>query len=186
MANYQFFTAIPASGNNPSVDQPNMQTNNASTSALIGTDHITFNAANGGQHKQITFNQDASYVPTPPVSPPVLFTNTVAGSPQLFYYSGDAAHSSNQYTVSQSNGSTFLLGGMILKWGQVAFSGVGTSVTITFTNAFPNNLFVVSSIPFGGSGAILRTSSQSVTGFTITRTNDSTSGLNIQWMAIGD
>lgn len=140
MTLYSFDNAVPAANDNPSSDQPDMLTNNQSTLGIIGEDHITFNLNNGGQHKAIRFNQDASYVPTPPVSPPELFTNTVLGLPQLFYYSGDAAHSSTQY-VASTNGSTLLLGGLIIKWG-VATAIAGGQV-VTFVSPFPNNCFVV-------------------------------------------
>lgn len=137
---YVFDDSVPATNDNPSSDQPDMLTNNQSTLSIIGTDHITFNLNNGGQHKAITFNQDASYVPVPPVSPPQLFTNTVVGLPQLFYYSGDAAHSSTQY-VSATAGSALLLGGLIIKWGTGSANNPG--LTIGFVSAFPNNCFVV-------------------------------------------
>lgn len=142
MALFTFDTTVPASGNNPSQDQPVMLNNNVATNGIIATDHVTFNANNGGQHKAITFNQDASYVPVPPVSPPQLFTDTVAGLAQLKYYSGDAAHSANQYVVG-TQGSTFLLGGMILKWGTGGASPGPGYQTTTFASAFPNNCFTV-------------------------------------------
>lgn len=57
---FTFNTAIPAANNNPSVDQPDMLVNNQSTDAIINVDHISFNAMNGGQHKQVTFNNVAA------------------------------------------------------------------------------------------------------------------------------
>jgi hypothetical protein len=134
---------IPNAPNNPSTDQPNMKTNNDNIATYVGIDHVGFNTAGSGQHNQVTFN--ANNVPVPPVSPPILFTNTVATLPQLFFYSGDAAHSANQYSISGSGGtgsggSTFLLGGLILKWGVVAATD---NTTINFATAsgavFPNN-----------------------------------------------
>lgn len=128
---------IPASNNNPSTDQPNMLTNNNNIATYVAIDHVGFNVSGSGQHNQVTFA--ANNVPVPPVSPPVLFTNTVAGLSQLFYYSGDAAHSSTQY-VSSANGSTFVLGGIIMKWGSVTAID---NTTISFPVAFPNNCFNV-------------------------------------------
>lgn len=140
MTNWAYDDTEPAANSTPSYSQPLMLTNTQSIEGLIAVDHVGFNANNGGQHKAIEFNQDASYVPTPPVSPPQLFTNTVAGLPQLFYYSGDAAHSSNQY-VNNANGSTFLFGGMILKWGNVTIGS--TATTVTFPVSFPNGCYAV-------------------------------------------
>lgn len=132
-----YTTGIPAATHNPSSDQPNMQTNNDNIPIFVARDHVGFNVVTGtsGHHLQVTF--DSNNVPVVPTSPPVLFTNTVAGLPQLFFYSGDNAHGASQYT-SASNGSTFLLGGIILKWGQCVFGG-----PTTFAGAFPNNVFAV-------------------------------------------
>jgi len=141
MTSISYNLGIPASGNNPSTDQPNMKTNNDNIATYVAVDHVGFNASAGatsGHHLQVTF--DSNNVPTPPVAPPVLFTNTVAALPQLFFYSGDATHSSTQY-VNGTTGSTFLLGGMILKWGQVP--AVSNGGTVNFTSAFPNNCYSV-------------------------------------------
>lgn len=166
---FSFNTNIPAAPNDPSVDQPDMLTNNQSTNLLLAVDHISFNTAGGGQHKQVTFN--GNNVPTPPVTPPVLFTNTVAGLPQLFFYSGDATHSSSQY-VNNAQGSTFVLGGMIMKWG--FFGPISDNQVINFPVAFPNNCYTVVATPvksgaFGNLVFTIRTT-PTVTGFQV-RTN---------------
>lgn len=134
---------IPNAPNNPSTDQPNMKTNNDNIPTYVAIDHVAFNTAGSGQHNQVTFN--ANNVAAVPAAPPVLFTNTVAGLPQLFFYSGDAAHSSNQYLISGtggtgSGGSTFVLGGLIFKWGIVAAIDNNTISFSTLSGAaFPNN-----------------------------------------------
>jgi len=144
MSSYTFDPTIPAASHNPSVDQPNMQLNNASIDSILGVDHITFNTNGGGYHQQVTFNSDN--VPAVPTLPPVLFTNTINGLSQLFYYSGDATHSSGQYQQN-TNGSTFLLGGIILKWGMI--ENVGSPYSVTYSalspslTAFPTNCFGV-------------------------------------------
>lgn len=50
---FTFNTGIPAANNNPSVDQPDMLINNVSTDGILAVDHISFNALNGGTHKQM-------------------------------------------------------------------------------------------------------------------------------------
>lgn len=183
MANYPFNSSIPAAANNPSDDQPDMLINNQSTESLLGEDHISFNENNGGYHTAIHFDQTTSYVPTPPVSPPQLFTNTVAGLPQLFYYSGDSTHSSTQY-VASGNGSTFLLGGIIIKWGQFTASNAGPT-NVSFTSAFPNNCYSVT-LTFSSTGAsssILRLNSTSVSGFVVPAMQGNPP---IYYMAIGN
>lgn len=183
---FTYNNAVPASGDNPSVDQPDMLTNAQAIASIIAVDHVGFNTAGGGKHLQVTFN--SNNVPVPPVTPPVLFTNTVAGLAQLFFYSGDAAHSANQYTAA-ATGSTFLLGGIIMKWGVVLNPPSGNS-TVTFSTAFPNNLYVA--IPIG-----VRTNSSSVnsvyvnSGATFDRTTfgfttTSSNFTKVMWVAIGN
>lgn len=181
---FTFNTSIPAASNDPSDDQPIMLSNNVATSGIIAVDHVGFNTSGGGQHLQVTFNSNNT--PSLPASPPVLFTQINSGLPQLFFYSGDAAHSANQYNIIELNGSTVLFGGMVIKWGTSNFSGSSSNVTVTFTNPFPNTLFAVVAIPFGGNGAALNTVFQTSSNFQINRFYDSTSGLKFQWVAIGN
>lgn len=180
---FTFNSNIPAASNNPSSDQPLMLTNNQSTEGIIGIDHVTFNTLGGGQHLQVTFN--GNNVPIPPVVPPILFTNTIAGLPQLFFYSGDATHSSSQY-VNATQGSTFLLGGIILKWGLKAGLVVDNQ-TITFSVPFPNNCYTVVATPVRAalSPSLYFTvaATPSVTGFVI-RTTLSLDALS--YIAIGN
>jgi hypothetical protein len=63
---FSFNTGIPATADNPSNDQPIMQQNNVATSGILGVDHITFNANNGGTHTHVTFVAPQS---TPGLSP---------------------------------------------------------------------------------------------------------------------
>ena len=55
MANYTFDDSVPATNNDPSVDQPVMLANNVSNEDIWDVDHVGFNASNGGTHKQINF-----------------------------------------------------------------------------------------------------------------------------------
>ena len=87
---FTFNNSIPASGNDPSVDQPNMLSNNAAIQGIINVDHITFNESNGGQHRQITIPA-TSYISPPPLqigNGSIIYTNpgtaSMAGA-QLFY-----------------------------------------------------------------------------------------------------
>lgn len=187
---FSFNNAVPASANNPSVDQPDMLINNQSTASIIAVDHIGFNAARGGQHKAIHFNQDASYVPVPPVSPPQLFTNTVSGLPQLFYYSGTAPQSSNQYSQA-ANFSTFLLGGLILKGGAITGLATGSTVFTYSTMApalepFINATLAVYLTPTNlvASGRANFILSSNSTSFTV-QSNGSGANANFYFLAIG-
>src|SRR6266849_4452913 len=99
MPNYTYTGNIPAAGNNPSNDQPNMQTNTNSIASIVNVDLYGFGNNNGGTHQQVTFS--GNNVPSLPATVPVLFTNTVDGAgnslpgslAQLFLYTGSASKS---------------------------------------------------------------------------------------------
>lgn len=171
MTVFTFDDTIPAANNNPSSDQPLMLINNQSDAGIWDIDHVGFNQSNGGTHSQITFS--SNNVPTIPTTQPIAFTNNVSGVPQLFFYPvGNASVTSNQY-VSASSGSTYLLGGIIMKWGPIS------NGAITFTSAFPNNIFSLQVSSFNGSGNY---SGVTTSGFTA---SSFTAGANY-YMAIGN
>ena len=180
---------IPASGDNPSVDQPNMLINNDSNSTIWAVDHVTFgvSTADNGTHKQITFSSNNT--PAIPTTPPVLFTAPDgSGVPQLVFYTGTAAQSANQYTGG-ANGSTLLTAGMILKWG--SSSRIGSSPRFTFAAAgladFPHTCFsvvVVGNANAYTGGFIVK--SPDASGFTVTRTDGGSGNTGYYFIAIGN
>lgn len=147
MSTFTYSPTIPNPPNDPADDVFTMQNNSASINGIIAVDHIGFNVTGGGRHAQVTFN--ANNVPTPPVSPPVLFTDLPTNhggaptNPGLFFYSGNSAQSSDQFTIA-SNGSVLLMGGIILKWGTVTYLAAGGTQGFSFISAFPNNAFSIS------------------------------------------
>jgi hypothetical protein len=184
---FSYSPTIPNPPNDPADDVSVMQTNAASIASIIDVDHVGFNIAGGGQHEQVTFN--ANKVPSIPTSPPVLFTdlpqnhggNPALTVPELFFYSGNASQSSDQYSCL-STGSVLLFGGIIMKWG---FSNiVKTGTAITFSNAFPNNCFgvqvTVNQNAFSGGDAW--SNIPSTAGFTAKAENN----CSIFWTAIGN
>jgi hypothetical protein len=158
MTSIPYNLGIPNAPDNPSTDQPNMKLNNDNIATYVAVDHVGFNAGSGatsGHHLQVTF--DSNNVPSVPTSPPVLFTNTVSGLPQLFFYSGSSAKGSTQYYIASAGGgagqvesSTFLLGGLVLKTGSVTISG-GPS-PVNFVVAFPNSCLSVIAQPINSTG----------------------------------
>ena len=78
-------TTIPATGNNPSVDQQPMQTNFANINSYLSIDHTTPGTNPGdGQHNQVTFHLNQA---APSIANGVsgLFANLSGGSSQLFF-----------------------------------------------------------------------------------------------------
>lgn len=183
---------IPAANNNPSSDQPLMQQNTNAVDTILQTDHVSFNTAGGGRHNQVTFNSNNP--PGSPVSPPVLFTNNQDGAgnalpgsvSELFFYSGDAASSQNQF-VSQANGSVIVMGGIIIKWGTANLPGTGFNQPVTFPVAFPNNCFSVVAIANAASNTVTVASCTSLAtnGFTAIKTSSGTA-IDINYIAIGN
>jgi len=130
----------PNANTRPAVSQPTMQSNFASIKTLIDIDHVDFGNAKYGMHDQVTFA--ANNVPAVPTSPPVLFTNGSPGA--LYFYSGSAAQSANQYYTNVNFGvptacvqsSALLLGGFIIKFGVITFNNAVSTGT-TFNAPFP-------------------------------------------------
>lgn len=190
MTSISYNLGIPDGPHNPSADQPNMKVNNDNIDQFVAVDHIGFNSGMGetsGRHKQVTF--DVNNVAAVPPPKPTLFTNLVNSLPQLFFYSGDAAHSSTQY-VSAANGSTFALGGIIIKWGNFGFSSGSGVQAVSFPVAFQNNFFSLSLLPntttpAAGVGSVSFGGTGSLSSFTAYRSN--TSGVvTFFYIAIGN
>jgi hypothetical protein len=190
---FSYNPSLPNPPNDPADDVPGMQTNTGSVSSLVAVDHVGFNISGGGQHKQVTFS--SNNVPSPPVSPPILFTNNPGGAPlnypQLFFYSGNSAQSSSQYVIAGS-GSTFIFGGLILKWGSATITGGPSAVT--FASAFPNNCYTVIAQPVNAGAPTVANdyvyvSSPSTAGFNATATRRITLASNtvtFYYIAIGN
>jgi hypothetical protein len=192
---FPYSPAIPNPPNDPADDVKTMQTNAGSINSIIAVDHVGFNVAGGGQHNQVTFNSNNP--PTPPVSPPILFTNNVDGAgnslpgslAELFFYSGSTPQSKDQYNVTTANGSVMLPMGIIVKWGTYSIAGVSNSQAVTFTNAFPNALFGVniSCITSGSIGDLeINYTPNSPSGFTGRRQGNAPTGPTYFFIAIGN
>jgi len=187
-------TSIPNANDYPGDDQPGMQTNFANINSYLSIDHVQAGLSGNGFHKEVTFN--SNNVPAVfPVTPPVLFTNNQDGAgnalpgslSELFYYTGTATDSKNQY-VSTSNGSVLLFGGIIMKWGTANLPGTGFNQPVTFPVAFPNNCFLAVAIATNtGTGAVTVNvdTSFSASGFVAIKSSASTS-LDIVYIAIGN
>lgn len=89
MTTFSFNENIPAANNNPSADQPIMQTNNASTKSILAVDHLTFDSAgsggagaSAGQHLKVTYNSKTTPAPGAPVDP-ISISNTASAQDAL-------------------------------------------------------------------------------------------------------
>jgi len=192
---FNYDPTIPNPPNDPADDVSIMQTNSSSISGLIAVDHVGFNVAAGGTHKQVTFssNNIPSATPTFPTAFTALPT-LYAGTPnkaQLFFYPpvSSAAGSKDQYKLT-GTGSVLLLGGIILKWGLVTIGNGNQTEATTFVTDFPNNCFNVQLTPTSNpagltSGNYPGVATQSVSGFTASR-NGTGTALTYFYTAIGN
>lgn len=80
---------IPAAANNPSDDQPDMQTNTDAIDQIIGIDHVSFNSGAGatsGHHLQVTFDsKNAAGVQIDPVSTLYTGSGSASSVSQMLY-----------------------------------------------------------------------------------------------------
>ena len=105
-----------------------------------------------------------------------------AGKPQL--YSIDPDSNIIQLTAglptAADPGSSYLAGGIIIKWGYGNATVAGN--TITFVSAFPNNCWEVILTPQGGTGRATSVDTKTVNNFVAHATNTVTVG----YIAIGN
>lgn len=210
---FTFNNAIPASGNNPSVDQPGMLTNNISTANIINVDHRGFNQTSGGKHKVIralSLQTLGIALPGGVAGEGTIYTKTASSVTNLFYRP-DAT--SDEYQLTRTNSSkiallgtdtnyvfptppvttlggwTFLPGGMILQYGTIVPTNTPGFTTVAYPVSFSTPAFSIQITPTttssaGDQTASLRVGSSGNTSFQI---NTSSSGnvVLFNWMAIG-
>ena len=216
MVQWNYNLNIPAAANNPSVDQPDMQTNTNSISNLINVDHIGFNLPNGGFHSVIHMESASDLVSNPPSNnPPALPTpvpsfgelisvqTTIGGNSDevLFYQGGGGrfiqltsiltAGAGNQAKAS-AFGYTVLPGGIIMQWGTIT-GGSGNFPLLFITNNvnFPNACFNVQLTPISpiattGTNYFFAANGLSSTGFNMQVGSAYKNTSTWQWVAIGN
>lgn len=205
---------IPAAGNNPSSDQPLMQTNTNSINSLINVDHYTFGTGKDGKHLQV---QLPALLATPTVG--VLGETTVysqsvtrgaATSTELFI-TPDANVANNTYQLTQTilasqtqfgiynaytsgvsgvvttGGWTFLPGGLILQYGTVTPPKNGSfTVNLPIPFATTNMVMTISIHRNSGSGGDnCYINSKNLTTFTYFTSTSGTGFQSFDFMAIG-
>ena len=150
MTTFDYTRDIPASGHNPSTDQPNMNINTNSIDDLIDIDHYSFNQANGGKHTQVQLPV-LSVIPVVAVAGQgTLYTKANAGTNTDLYYTSNASGVEIQMTRYQNAqsatlgatpiGWSFLPGGLMIQYGVSTSSGTGlpnATVTLPLSNITP-------------------------------------------------
>ncbi len=164
---FNFSDSIPASGNNPSVDQPTMLTNNISAKAIIDIDHVGYDQPLGGYHRYIHQKEQSPATPAAIATVNQLYSrlytpDTTGGvaDTQLFARTGGGGISQiTGYSTQNTQDGWQWVGGILIQWGFVNTTSTGTFAsglatgTVTFKDRvagaipFPNNCFVVIPVP---------------------------------------
>jgi hypothetical protein len=138
MPSFTYTRDIPFSTNNPSNDQPIMQTNTNSIDDIIKVDHFGFGTLTqvDGYHKQVSLvNEAAPGVPANANG--VLFTNTVNLNSWPIWQNAAGIFSLMSDTpVSANPGRLILPGGITLQWGTVTGTPIAPNQLVTFSTPF--------------------------------------------------
>jgi|TARA_R110000868_G_scaffold11599_2_gene56661 hypothetical protein len=199
MPNYTYITNIPASSNNPSADQPNMQINTNSIDDIIEVDHFSFNDNLGGYHKQVNLVNSVANPGTPAGVGSVLFSK----SNDWYFQNASLGLNAIQMTNAAyfpiqaiNGGRTFLPGGMIMQWGFVVAGGTFSNFdtgAVVFPVAFPTIVINVLTTPGYGGAQPTSTSGMVVSiknpvpnsGFTWAVNTGSSAYNTFYWQALG-
>ncbi len=159
-------------------------------------DHTTVSNATpqNGYHKSIHSIPQSTPTNTPGYAQ--IYTTTTSDGintdQQLFYQTGDGNYdvplTRNFSPVVAASGSSFIAGGLIIKWGSATVSNGGT---VTFDTPFPASIFsVVPSITSGlNAGEFIGLVSKTLTGFVVNlgSTIGPIGGIRlVQYIAIGN
>jgi hypothetical protein len=206
---FTFNNAIPASGNNPSVDQPGMLSNNISTANIINVDHVGFNQSSGGKHKVIRARslQTLGIALPPGVSGEgSIYTRTASAVTNLFYRPDATANeyqltrtiaasfatfgTDTNYNGNNIGGWTFLPGGLLFQYGFITpvvnqgNTAIVYPVAFSSGPAFSLTVSAVVTSSLGDLTSAIRTGTSGSTGFSIS-TSSSGNVTSFYWMAIG-
>lgn len=164
------------------------------TFLTVGIDHINNNGLPGTQpagYHNVTHWVPQGADPGAMAGYGQLYSKTVSGDQQLFWETGNGIVqqlTTNVTPIVGGNGTSFLPGGVIIKWGSVANPVTGTPVA--FTPNFPHNVFSITLGP-----ARPDTTSQMLTinntsvglgGFTLVTGSGFGDYKRCYWMAIGN
>lgn len=189
---------IPATANNPSVDQPDMRDNTNHIDDIISVDHYSFNNNNSGWHKQVTLPVASPFAAPPStINQGVFYTNTANSATNVFYKNDGVA---DQYQMTRTNaanfatfgtytnynglnfgGWTFLPGGLLYQYGRrVCVNGDTITFPIPFANASEYSISVVR--VQGNTGSTWGANTLTTTGFNVSTDGGSSTYL---WTAVG-
>jgi hypothetical protein len=152
MTTFAYYANIPNAPDNPSFDQPLMQTNSGSINSIIGIDHLTFGQAQGGgpnvsdgQHKQVTFANKfvPGFMPTDPLS--ICYTNSGTASTvsQMFYSNNNGIFQVSPIKAWGYAGTAGIISSQSVNVATVTRVSAGIYTVTLTTNAVTGDNFAV-------------------------------------------
>jgi len=190
--NLGYNTGIPNAPNNPSNDQPLMQTNTNSINSWVQVDHAGFQNNQGGYHTNIhMITQALSNTSTGTGQLYAAPSTTNFGTDnQLWFKTTNTPGASPGAQISGNNAVAnvgwVFVGGMIFQWGAATIPIV-TPTDVSFVPAFPTAALSVSITPQSINSNSNSFAAQIVdkTKFTIAQINGSNVSKTFYWFAIG-
>lgn len=200
---YTFDPTIPARQNNPSSDQPIIQTNAQADFNIWQVDHIGFNVPGSGYHSQV--RMPAHAVPSVVAGFGGLYCNTAnsigASNETNLFYTPDATgnlyqltrtvtgnyatfKTNTSYSTKLTGGWTFLPGGMLFQYGYFFIKDTTTVIfPVPFTNIPYSIQLTVGNIG-AGIAVVVDSGTETMSQFQVLSSNSSSS-LYVYWTAIG-
>ena len=175
---------IPLATDLISSSQSQIKTNFSQLDAQFGVDHTAFSVggATAGLHKQVSLPTVLAVDPVVAGTASAIYAKAVAGVAQAFFANSASVKQLTGDVTAAANGSTYLPGGIILKWGSAGTIGA----PVSFVGAFPNACFGVNvtstDLAYTGS---FHVNPITAANFTVTRTSGS-GATGYYYIAVGN
>jgi len=185
-----FQPTIPKSTDLISVSQGDILNNFTAIGTSFDVNHIDFNAAGAGKHKFVEMPNQAGD-PAGAATEGTIYTK-VATQTELFFRrdAGTVVQMTNGTpNIVGPNGTTFLPGGVILKWGQFNMAGGVTSQAVVFIGTFVggvHSIVLTQTSSNSGNEAGINVGTITTGGFTAFRGATPASNLTYFYFAIGN
>lgn len=135
--------SIPRPTDIPAQSQADFLTNFGQLNTIFDVDHVPYDdddSADRGKHDKSTYIEQSAD-PATAADELSLYSKDTSGNTRLYLRqenSGTVFQMTGDDPVASTNGSSFLPGGLIIKWGRVTTNGSGVG---TATFSFPNNFY---------------------------------------------
>lgn len=139
---------IPAANLSPAVQQADLATNTDLANTYFGVDHKAYtDAADQGEHKQVTYTAPLAVAPAPAGTKAVLYTQTTGGQSELFYKNAAATYQLTPpglavFTPFAQGRFRLQAGTWQQAGGNTGFSGITANGDGNFTLSFSNPITI--------------------------------------------